>query len=173
MPLQHKTYPCTPPRHSCMFHTLEKYAVTSLHDLQHHGSGKKYKYTFKKCVYLGVPPIMQWDRRHLGSIGTQVQSLAHNSGLRMQHCHSCSLGGNCGSDLIPGLGTPYAMGWERKNGRKEGIFNLLFPYSKCLALLYFKMLMTSFLHSEFFIKFYYFTQKQSVFSSWCKVNKSD
>ena len=38
----------------------------------------------------------------------QVGSLARDSGLRIQHCHS--LGGNCSSGLIPGLGTPYATG---------------------------------------------------------------
>jgi len=34
------------------------------------------------------------------------------------HCHSCLVGCNCGSDQIPGLGTPYAMGQPKKK-RKE------------------------------------------------------
>ena len=46
------------------------------------------------------------DQHHLGSAGTQVQSLAQHSGLRIWCCHSCSLGHNCSSYLIPGQGTP-------------------------------------------------------------------
>ena len=57
--------------------------------------------------------MAQWDLQHLGSTGTQVQSPAWHSGVRIQHCHSNGLGLNCGSDLIPGLGTPYALGWPK------------------------------------------------------------
>ena len=32
--------------------------------------------------------------------------------------HSCGLGGTCGSNLIPGLGTPYAMGQPKKKKKK-------------------------------------------------------
>ena len=31
-----------------------------------------------------------------------------HSGLRIWQCHRCGLGLNCGSELIPGLGVPYA-----------------------------------------------------------------
>ena len=40
--------------------------------------------------------------------------LALHSGLRIQSCHSCGLGSNCGLDLTHGLGTPYAVGWQKK-----------------------------------------------------------
>jgi len=65
-----------------------------------------------------VPVMVQADRWRLRSTGTQVRSPARHSGFRIQHCHSCSLGYNCGSDLIPGQGTPYALGQPKKRGGK-------------------------------------------------------
>ena len=53
------------------------------------------------------------------SAGTQVQSPAWHSGLRVWHCRICGLGGNCGSDPIPGLGTPYVEGWLKKEKKKK------------------------------------------------------
>ena len=44
----------------------------------------------------------------------QVRSLAQHSGLRIQCCHSCGKGRDCGSDLVPGPGTPYTMGQPKK-----------------------------------------------------------
>ena len=32
---------------------------------------------------------------------------------------SCTVGHNCASDLIPGLGTPYASGWPKKKKGKS------------------------------------------------------
>ena len=61
--------------------------------------------------------MAQQDGWYLGNAGMQVPYSAQRSGLRTWHCHSCSLGCNRGSDLIPGLGTPYAAGWPKK--RKE------------------------------------------------------
>ena len=58
----------------------------------------------------GIPAMAQWDQRCLGSLGSWVQSLAQHSELRIQHCCSCGLGCNYGSDLISGLGTPYTEG---------------------------------------------------------------
>ena len=52
--------------------------------------------------------MVQWNQQSLCSAGTQIQSLAWYSGLRIQHCHSCGIGCSCGSDLIPGPGIPYA-----------------------------------------------------------------
>lgn len=40
------------------------------------------KLGLKSCC-IGVPAIMQWDRRHLGSSGTKDLSPAWNSGLRI------------------------------------------------------------------------------------------
>lgn len=45
---------------------------------------------------------MQCSWRCLGSAGTQIQSLAQCSGLRIPHCHPCDLGPQLGSDLWPG-----------------------------------------------------------------------
>lgn len=47
----------------------------------------------------------------LGALGW---SLIQHGGLRIQHWHSCSLGHNYGSDLIPGPETPYAEGQPKK-----------------------------------------------------------
>ena len=58
--------------------------------------------------------VVQWDQQHLWSAGMQVRSPAWHSGLRIPHCHRYGLDHNCSSDLIPGLGTPYAMGWPKK-----------------------------------------------------------
>ena len=67
-----------------------------------------------------VPVVVQWVERYLCSTRSQIRSLAQHSGLRIQCCYSCGIGDNCGSDLIPGLGTPYVVGRERKKGRKGG-----------------------------------------------------
>ena len=40
----------------------------------------------------------------------QVRVPARHSELRIQHCHSCGIGHNHGSDLIPGLGIPCTAG---------------------------------------------------------------
>ena len=39
---------------------------------------------------------------------------AQHVGSRVWLCRSRSVGGTCGSDLIPGLGTPYAVGWPKQ-----------------------------------------------------------
>lgn len=45
----------------------------------------------------------------LGSTETQVRSPAQHTGIRC--CRTCGLGGDCRSDLIPGLEAPYAREW--------------------------------------------------------------
>ena len=49
--------------------------------------------------------MSQQDWPHLWSPGMQIQF------------HSSGIGHNCTSDLIPGLGTPYAAG-QSKQGKK-------------------------------------------------------
>lgn len=44
--------------------------------------------------------------------------LAWPSGLRILCCHSCGLGHNGVSDLIPGLGIPCAAGWRKEKKRE-------------------------------------------------------
>ena len=72
-----------------------------------------------KRVVVGVPAVAQRDWLGLCSTGMQVRSPAQHSGLRFQHCHSCGIGCNCGSDMIPGLGTPYAVGWPEKEKKNK------------------------------------------------------
>ena len=67
----------------------------------------------------GVPFLAQWDRWPLESAGSQVPSPLQHSGLRICHCHSCSLDCDCGLDLIPGLGTPYAVGQPKMKEKNK------------------------------------------------------
>ena len=71
----------------------------------------------------GVPTVAQQDWKPPGGTRMQVRSLAQDSRLRIWHCCSCSLDLDCGSHLIPGLGTPYAAEWpkmEKKNWGRRG-----------------------------------------------------
>ena len=63
--------------------------------------------------------MAQQDWQYFGSPGTQVRFPARHDGLRIWHCHSYSLGRNCGLDLIPGQGTPEAMGRPKKEKKKK------------------------------------------------------
>ena len=67
------------------------------------------------CGTVGL--VVSWEH------WVQVQSPVWHNGLRIQHCRRCGLGCNCGSDLIPGLGTSYAKGSQkRKKRRKSCLF---------------------------------------------------
>ena len=68
---------------------------------------------------IGIPTVVQWDWWHLWSAGTQVISQAWHCGLRIQHYNSCGVGHNCGLDLIPVPGTPYAAGWPKMKRKKK------------------------------------------------------
>ena len=50
----------------------------------------------------------------LKSAGLQVPSPARHSGLRIWGCHSCDIGHNCSSDLIPGPGNSICQGVAKK-----------------------------------------------------------
>ena len=56
-----------------------------------------------------------WRNRIGGiqSTRTQVRSPTQYSGSRIRCCHTCGLGRDCSSDLIPGPGAPYATGWPQ------------------------------------------------------------
>ena len=64
----------------------------------------------------GVPTVTQW----IGS-RTWAQSPAWHGELvkGSNCCCSCGVVHNCGSDLIPGLGTPYAMGQSKWTNKQE------------------------------------------------------
>ena len=68
---------------------------------------------------MGAPSVVQQDQWHLGSAGTQVWSPAWLSVLKIQCCCSCSSGHNCGLELIPGPGTPYATGQPKMKKKQK------------------------------------------------------
>ena len=82
-------------------------------------STKKRKTYTLKTTKLGVSPVAQENRQHLGSTGTQVPSPPWCNELRIQHCHSCGLGYNCSFDLTPGPGTPCATGQPKKRKKRK------------------------------------------------------
>ena len=60
-----------------------------------------------------------------GTLGCRLEPW--HSGLRIWQCCNCGVGCNCGSDLIPGPGTPYAAGWQTKqNKTKQNKTNTLY-----------------------------------------------
>ena len=63
--------------------------------------------------------MVQWDWRCLGSAGSQVRSSDPHRGSRIRRCCSCSLGCDCGSDLIPDPETPYAVGQPTMKKKKK------------------------------------------------------
>ena len=77
--------------------------------------------------------MAQRDQWHLCSNGTQVQSLALHSGLRIWHYCSCSIRRNCSSDLIPDPGTPYAKGQTKKKKKVihmyVRVYNIIYIYN--------------------------------------------
>ena len=68
--------------------------------------------------------MVQRDKWHLGGARTEVLSLAWQSGLRIQHCHSCSL------NLIPGHNAELHMPYtgqpikEKKEREREANANV-------------------------------------------------
>ena len=67
---------------------------------------------------------LEEDQLCLCSARMQVQSLVQERVKRTPCCHSWCVHYNCGSDLIPGLGTPYAVGRPKKNKEKKKEKNL-------------------------------------------------
>ena len=53
-----------------------------------------------------------------------VQSPTWHNELRIQCCHSCGIGCNYGSDLIPGPGTPYATGCPKRKRKKDSLSDI-------------------------------------------------
>ena len=73
-----------------------------------------------KNILSGVPTVAQWDQQHLGTAGTQVQSLAQHSLVQGSTVAATANSGcNYNSDLISGLGTPYAVRWPKKKKKKK------------------------------------------------------
>lgn len=72
-------------------------------------------YSIKTMMEFLLHATDQW--RLCSNRTTQVQPQPGTGGPRIWLCHRCSLSCKCGSDLILGLGTPYATGLPKK-GKK-------------------------------------------------------
>ena len=79
--------------------------------------------------------MAKWDRQCLGSTGTQVRSPARHSGLRMWHCHSCSLGLqlHLKSDLWPGNCMCLEAAKKKKKKKQKKFFVGIFPDTQKLT----------------------------------------
>ena len=68
----------------------------------------------KKQAICGVPAVAQWVKNLTAAaqvaVETQIVFLPWCSGLRIQACHSCSIGHSYSLASIPGPGTSYAEG---------------------------------------------------------------
>ena len=93
---------------------VNRYMKNAQYHYYHGNSNQSHK--VKKCSQ--EFPLWHKEMGGILSTGTQVQSLAQHSGSRIWQSSSCSLGYNCGSDLIPGPGTPYAVRWPKKKKQK-------------------------------------------------------
>ena len=85
-------------------------------------------------IYVCSPQIKKtflefllWRKGRSSILGASVRFPALHSGLRIQRCQSCGLGGNLGCELIGGLGAPYAPGAAKK--KKKDILNILYFWS--------------------------------------------
>ena len=76
---------------------------------------------FRRYSSTGVPTVQgcKGIGGFLGARRWRFDFPAQHCGLRRWHCCSCGLGCSCGSDLIPGLGTPCATGWPKKEKKKK------------------------------------------------------
>ena len=83
----------------------------------------------KKQKYMGVSSVVQRDQQCFWSAGLWVWSLARQSRIRIQGCHSYGVGCSWDSDLIPGLGTPYALGAKKEKKKAAEIHGYLPFYS--------------------------------------------
>ena len=76
------------------------------------------KNLLSQSEYRGDLAVAQWGQWYLGSAGAQVRFPARHSGLTIWCCHSCGLGHSCSSEVIPGLGAPYAEGQPQNSKNK-------------------------------------------------------
>ena len=88
---------------------------SALHPIPSTPPGTQKTQIFDEWVAAAVVQLGLWC---LGSAGTQFRFWssvsAWHSVLRIQCCCSYSLGCDCHSDLIPGLGIPYATRWPKR-----------------------------------------------------------
>lgn len=70
-------------------------------------------------IRLGVPLWLSGIGGVFGVVRLRFDPLAWHSGSSIWLCSSCSLGHSFGSNLIPGPGTPSAVGWPKKKESKN------------------------------------------------------
>ena len=75
------------------------------------------KYGRSCCGTAGSALSLQWLGLYkgMGLIPSPVQG---HRRFRILHCHSCSVGGSCSSDLIPGPGTSICCWGAKRNNKK-------------------------------------------------------
>lgn len=72
--------------------------------------------------FFGVPDVTQQIGGILGALGFRFDPW--HSGVRVWHCYSCSVVCSCGSDLMPGLEIPHAVGRPKKKENTYILFIL-------------------------------------------------
>ena len=80
------------------------------------------KKTKKKLIQKDTWEFLLWHSRlmiWLVSVAVLFKSPVQCCGLRIWHCHSCSVGCSCSSDLNPGLGTSTSPGCRQKRPKKK------------------------------------------------------
>ena len=68
-------------------------------------------------LFLGFISLLQSGQEFLlwcNGISGVSGAMGHRFWDNPEHCCSCGVGCKCGSDLISGRGTLYAMGWPKK-----------------------------------------------------------
>ena len=92
----------------------------------------------KDTVHLEFPLWLNEINGFLAALGHRFH-LAQRNGLRIRCCHSCGLGHsygwdlgcNCGWDLIPCLGTPYAVRQPKTKNEKEQCASCYYLWIVC------------------------------------------
>ena len=100
-------------------------------DLKMHSRRRYVKeYSWVTSTKIGIP-----RSSHYCKMGLEVRSPAQHSGLRIWCCSSCSWDHDCSSDVIPGPGTPYAVGRPKKNFwyTRYRYTIMKYPYNKILS----------------------------------------
>ena len=79
-------------------------------------SGLVLGWIFSFPSQIGCLEFPLWPSRITAVSGALGCRFTWHSRLRIQHC--CGIGCKCSSDLIPGLGTPYALRWPKTEEKK-------------------------------------------------------
>lgn len=100
------------------------------------------EYRNSRCGTMGIPVSLECQDASL---------IPGPAWLMIQYCHSCSECCTCASDLIPRLGTPYAVGQPKKSKKKGYIME----NKKHLVIHYPEMIIANIIASVFFLYLYF------------------